>query len=124
MGKVAGGLVGITRTDSAHDRWSLIYNERMRIAKSTWTMFGLQPDSDHDDLEWDHKDMGASRKNRDEQDVIRLKEEFKAHNVFTTTSSNLINISNGDVATNDIAESLLNAQTKAKNSQKHSSMKD
>ena len=70
-------------------------------------MFGLHPDSDHDDLEWDHKDMGASRKNHDEQDVIRLKEEFKAHNVFTTTSSNLINISNGDVA-----ESLLNAQTK------------
>ena len=112
LGKVAGGLVGITRTDSARDRWSLIYNERMHIAKSTWTMFGLQPDSDHDDLEWDHKDMGASRKHRDEQDVIRLREEFKAHNVFTTTTSNLINISNGDVATNDITESLLNAKNK------------
>ena len=112
LGKVAGGLVGITRTESARDRWSLIYNERMRIAKSTWTMFGLQPDTDHDDLEWDHKDMGASRKDRDEQDVIRLRDEFKAHNVFKITSAKLINISNGDVATDDIAESLLNAQTK------------
>jgi len=26
-GKVAGGLVGITRTDSARDRWCLTYNE-------------------------------------------------------------------------------------------------
>ena len=112
LGKLAGGLVGITRSDSARDRWNLIYNERMHIAKSTWTMFGLQPDSDHDDLEWDHKVMGASRKHRDEQDVIRLGEEFKAHNVFTTTTSNLINISNGDVATNDITDSLLNAKNK------------
>ena len=38
-GKVAGGLVGITRTDSARDRWCLTYNERAKLSEDTKEMF-------------------------------------------------------------------------------------
>lgn len=34
-GKVAGGLVGITRADSARDRWCLTYNERAQLSENT-----------------------------------------------------------------------------------------
>lgn len=34
-GKVAGGLVGITRTDAARDRWCLTYNVRGRSFQKT-----------------------------------------------------------------------------------------
>ena len=30
-GKVAGGLVGITRSDAARDRWCITYNERAQL---------------------------------------------------------------------------------------------
>ena len=40
-GKDACGLVGITRTDSARDRWCLTYNERAQLAKDTRSMFNL-----------------------------------------------------------------------------------
>ena len=50
IGKDAGGLIGITRTDTARDKWSLVYNEKIGIVKATWSMFGLHPD-EGDDLD-------------------------------------------------------------------------
>ncbi len=41
VGKVAGGLIGITRSDNARDKWSLTYNERSRIVDETSVMFWL-----------------------------------------------------------------------------------
>ena len=111
LGKVAGGLVGITRTDTARDRWSVTYNDRMRLAQSTWSMFGLQLDVS-DDVEWDHKELGPSRLSRDENDVLKLKAELELRDVFMTESPKLLNIATGDAATADIADALLNASDK------------
>lgn len=111
LGKVAGGLVGITRTDTARDRWSVTYNDRMRLAQSTWAMFGLQSDVSND-VEWDHKELGPSRLKRDESDVLKLKAELELREVFTKESLHLVNIATGDVATADISDALLNASVK------------
>ena len=39
MGKIAGGLTGITRSDGARDRCCLTYNERANLAQHTRVMF-------------------------------------------------------------------------------------
>ena len=41
MGKIAGGLTSITRSDGACDRWCLTYNERAILAQDTRVMFRL-----------------------------------------------------------------------------------
>ena len=40
--KVAGGLIGITRLESASERWCLTFNQRSDIAQQTMDMYGLQ----------------------------------------------------------------------------------
>lgn len=46
IGKIAGGIVGITRTDMALAQWALTYNERSRISDDTRTMFGIMDTED------------------------------------------------------------------------------
>ena len=59
-GKVAGGLVGITRTDSARDRWCLTYNERAQLSEDTKAMFDVGNKKGDE-----HKDIGKARRHRD-----------------------------------------------------------
>ena len=42
--KVAGGLIGITRSDSARDRWCLTFNQRSKHVEEACAMFGIQTD--------------------------------------------------------------------------------
>ena len=44
--KVVGGLIGITRSDSARDRWCLTYNERSRIVDQTADVLGMTLEDD------------------------------------------------------------------------------
>ena len=46
--------------------------------------------------------------------MLSLKQEFERHNVFQVSAAKLINICNGDVATDDIAEDLLNSARKGR----------
>ena len=39
-GKVAGGLIGITRNETARNHWSITYNERASLAEDTRSLFG------------------------------------------------------------------------------------
>lgn len=55
-GKVAGGLVGIMRTDSTRNRWCLTYNERAQLSEDTKAMFGVVA---HEGLS--HKDLGKAQ---------------------------------------------------------------
>ena len=77
-GKVAGGLVGITRTESARDRWCLTYNERAMLSEDTKEMFGIGTAKDG----VGHKDLGKARVQRDEEDVQRLMSHFRRYDVF------------------------------------------
>ena len=42
--KVAGGLIGITRLESARERWCLTFNQRSDISEQTMDMYGLTMD--------------------------------------------------------------------------------
>ena len=48
-GKVAGGLVGITRNETARNCWSITYNERASLAQDTRSLFGLTHDGEDDE---------------------------------------------------------------------------
>ena len=71
-GIVAGGLVGITRTDSARDHWCLTYNERAKLSEDMKTMFNVGGGKEVDS----HKDLGKARMRRDEEDVLKLVSSF------------------------------------------------
>ena len=53
---------------------------------------------------------GAAGLKRDESDVKRLAGFLKSHNVFGRDKMNLINIINGDMATEEITDDLLGAR--------------
>ena len=64
LGKIVGGIVGITRTESARNRWCLTYNDRVRLADDTRNMIGI---SDRDATK--HKEAEKKRMERDESFV-------------------------------------------------------
>lgn len=100
-GKVAGGLVGITRTDSARDRWCLTYNERAKLSEDTKEMFNV--------LEREctsAKDLGKARMRQDAEDVAKLEAQFTKYEVFRCTSD-LVVVTTGDVASAAIKQDLL-----------------
>ena len=82
-GKVTRGLVGITRTESAKDRWCLTYNERAKFSEDTKEMFGIGTAKDG----VGHKDLGKARVQRDEDDVQRLMSHFRRYDVFRKTEN-------------------------------------
>ncbi|KAK2554918.1 hypothetical protein P5673_023601 [Acropora cervicornis] len=104
-GKVTGGLVGITRTESARDRWCLTYNERAKLSEDTKEMFGIGTAKD----DVGHKDLGKARVQRDEEDVQRLMSHFRRYDVFRKTE-NLVVVTTGDVASDEIKQDLLGAE--------------
>ena len=55
---MAGGLVGITRTESARDRWCLTYNERAKLSEDKKEMFGIGTAKDG---VGSYKDLGKAR---------------------------------------------------------------
>ena len=99
-GKVAGGLVRITRmrTESARDRWYLTYNERAKLSEETKEMFATGTAEDG----VGHKDLGKARVRRDEDDVQRLN---KCH--ISEGMMNLVVVTTRDVASEEIKQDLL-----------------
>ena len=58
--KVAGGLIGIIRLESARERWCLTFNQRSDISQQTMDMYGLQ--SDDTGKKQKSKEIGAGTK--------------------------------------------------------------
>ena len=57
-GKVAGGLVGITRSDAARVRWCITCNKRAQLSEDTKAMFIVMRTDGSD-----HKGTGRNRTN-------------------------------------------------------------
>ena len=110
ISKVAGGLVGITRTDSARDRWCLTFNERSRIANKTCAMFDVQI-QDEEFSGPDLKELSPSKIARDEADVKCREEQLRHFGVFMHTEETLLCIATNDVAPLDITLALMNAKS-------------
>ncbi|KAG8201226.1 hypothetical protein JTE90_019865 [Oedothorax gibbosus] len=103
-GKTSGGLIGISRIE-------LTYNLRSKLAEDKRRMLGLADLEDFD--EQPHIEIGTQRIDRDEHDVIALKEQFEFGDVFSDTS-HLLNISTKEVASEDIQNDLLTAFERGK----------
>lgn len=104
-GKVTGGLVGITRTDSARDRWCITYNERAKLSEDTKTMFNVGGGN----VGNSNRELGKGRLGRDEEDVLKLMSCFQRYEVFRP-KENLVAVTIGDVASEEIKHDLLPAE--------------
>ena len=102
--KIAGGIIGITRTPSALLNWNLTYNARSFIADQTYAMFDLKMNK------LVAKETTNSRKGRDNIDEDNLLKTLNGFGFLTENASYLINIATKDVATCEIQESLLKAE--------------
>ena len=111
IGKTAGGIIGISRIDSARDRWCLTFNHRARITNETFQMFGLNLDEE-DATKTQHKECGSVRIKRDEQDVVLIKHKFLELGVFSREEPQLICLSTNDVAPEPVKTDLLGAYEK------------
>ena len=84
LGKVAGGLVGITRSDGARDLWCLTFNEWSRIvqeSEETSNVFDIHTEDD-DYFPAALEDVGPSWLRRDKDDVQKLTEQLNRFGIF------------------------------------------
>ena len=63
----------------------------------------------------DHKDIGRNRIKRDKEDVVKLVAQFERYDVFRQTTD-LVAVTTGDVASDDIRNDLLQAQERSRRS--------
>jgi len=111
IGKKGGGIVGITKTPSALSRWALSYNMRAHIAASTRDMFHLGL---HDEIV--HNESTKARTQQDNMDESAILDALKRFNVLGEDASPTVlqSVDTKDLATSDIQQSLLNAESKGK----------
>ena len=105
QGKVAGGLIGITPTDSALKRSCLSDHERSCLANQTYKLLGV----DIDDRIKEHKKTGRSRLQRDEDDVINILQHLRQRELFKSKITELMSLSTNDGAPKDVEDHLLGA---------------
>ena len=106
IGKKGGGIIGITKTSTALNRWALSYNLRSHIALETRALYGVGNTTD--DLV--HNESTKGRIKLDNQDENRLHDQLVSFGLFSTKESeSLKNIATKDVATKEIERDLLNA---------------
>lgn len=103
--KIAGGLVGITRNDTARDRWCLTFNYRSHLSEKGRELFGVH----HDEAS---EKTFATNLQKDEADVQKLVKSFEKIKLFDQTNTTLCNIFTGEIASNEIAKDLLSAQSR------------
>ncbi|KAG0714477.1 hypothetical protein GWK47_014076 [Chionoecetes opilio] len=126
VGKVAGGLIGITRTDSARDKWCLAYNERSRIVDEITSMFGMAID-DTEYAPSAYKDVSPARIKRDREDVQKLQEKLSRFTIFDSESNagdELTCLMTMDLAPENIKNALLTAETMEIKDQRICGIKD
>jgi len=113
VGKVAGGLIEITRSDSARDKMCLPYNERSRLVDETSVMFGLTIEN-AEYTSSANKDIGTARIRRDRDNIRKLVDQPERFSVFTTDSQNLTCLATWDIATENIKTALPSSKTRQK----------
>lgn len=82
MCKISNGIIGITRNDSARDRFCATWAERSRISNDTKHLYGLLDDEDDEQAISTRKDSLPSKRNYDHKAVSDLKMQFERFDVF------------------------------------------
>ena len=107
--KVAGGIIGITRSKPALDRWMLSCCDLARLVDDVHSLTGLSSNKTVT-----HKDTGKQRIDRDEGDVCKLQEQLQKFNPFARNCTDLMCISSNDIVPPDVQRDLLTAQERGK----------
>ena len=120
--KSKGGIVGISRREDAVERWFLTSHERAAITHSLKEMCGLE----NYERVGTHKEAGASRMKRDQEDIGRLISSFNSgllKNPFDIPDErdiseklSLVNIATGVVLPEQASDRLLGATEMGKRS--------
>ena len=114
---MSNGIIGITKTDSARDRFCITWGERAIISEATKYLLGI---GDEDESLTTRKDSFLSRTSKDEADVKSLAEQFERFGIFSVCRPkvaavdevNTAEASLYDIATEDIKNYLLTANTR------------
>ena len=80
MCKISNGIIGITRNNTARDKFCMTWAERSYISHSTRVLFGLEDESN--DTISTRKDAQPARVKIDERAVKSLEEQFIRFNIF------------------------------------------
>ena len=107
--KVAGGIVGITRSKPALERWMLTCCDLSRLSEDIRNVVGLS--SNRQAL---HKDATGGRMARDEDDVKQLQQQLQQFNQIGRNTEDLVCISTNDVALPEIRKDLLSAKLRGR----------
>ena len=78
--KLSNGIIGITKTDSARDRFCITWREGAIISEATKYLLGI---GDEDESLTTRKDSFLSRTSKDEVDVKSLVEQFERFGIFS-----------------------------------------
>jgi len=111
--KSKGGIIGISQSPRALERWFLTCHERASVTTALKNMYATQ-DSDRLDA---HKEASPKRVARDEGDVQKLISCFTTDmmtNPFRPDSESLINFATGVVLPTEVADKLVNSTDKGR----------
>ena len=102
-GKKGGGIVGITKTTIALNRWALSYNFRSHISSEIKNTLGLIRDDN-----FSHNECSKARQKRDVRDESKLMDTFQDFQLFMDEASKeLQSIATKDIISDNITEHLL-----------------
>lgn len=106
--KKSGGIIGITKTLAALDRWSLSFTLRAKVVQDTHQLFGSTLDES-----LQHKEGGPSRRLHDEKDEDNLVKYLTQYGFLKPDRRGKVleNVATKEQATAAITESLLQAES-------------
>ena len=133
--KISNGIIGITRNDTARDKFCITWAERSFVSHSTKVMLDLAHDNDESIST--RKDAQLSRKEFDTNTIENLRKQLIRFDVFKLPISvmgipvpaveshdyndqrkelqfRLISVATNEVATDEIQENMLFAQSRGK----------
>jgi len=121
MCKATGGIIGITRKDTARDRFCITWSVRSQVSRDTGILF--EQFSDEEETELHRKDSTPARINAEEEKVEALIQLLETQDVFRLpnkeknldiSTNKLVAISSKDVASDDICQDLLSCESRGK----------
>ena len=80
MCKMQNGIIGITRSDQAREKFCVAWSERSRISKDTRSL--LHQEDDEDEATFTRHDSLPSRMKRDVDEVKKLVKQLTRFDVF------------------------------------------
>ncbi|XP_043192970.1 uncharacterized protein LOC122365640 isoform X2 [Amphibalanus amphitrite] len=107
VGKESGGIVGITKTPSALDRWALSYNLRSMISANTLELLGMSAAAEYKH----HNEQGTSRKVKDMAAEEALKKTLQKYEVVPAQDEILMNMTTKEACLPEVQHALLSART-------------